>query len=273
VVIPCHDQGRYVGEALASVQAQTHPAIEVVVVDDGSTDETPEVLRQVRDPRLRVLTQGNRGLPAARNAGIALARGDYFLPLDADDRIEPTMIEACLRVLEARPRLGFAFTHLRLFGEEQGVYKQPPYNFYRQLLSNGVSVCALVRKQAWVEAGGYNEAMILGAADWDFWIACGERGWHGALVPEPLFCYRVRQGSMYSRTRQRLEQCRQMIHDQHPELFSKEGLARVQRAWYPLRWMRFLDPHSPQSLLAVAARKLPAGAVKRLEKAYNAWLR
>ena len=111
VIVPTYNYGRYIAEALASILTQTVRDLEVVVVDDGSTDDTPEVLRRFTDPRVRVLRQENGGAASARNRGRAETRGDYIAWLDADDLWRPTFLERMLAVLEAEPEVGFCFAN------------------------------------------------------------------------------------------------------------------------------------------------------------------
>ncbi|MHC4513126.1 MAG: glycosyltransferase family 2 protein [Planctomycetota bacterium] len=267
VVIPCCNQGGFVQQALASVLEQTWGSWQVVIVDDGSTDDTAEILAAINHPRVQVLTQANRGVAAARNRGIEASQADYVVPLDADDCILPTMIEVCTTALLANPKLGYAYTHMELFGEVNEVYKHAPYNFYRLLHENDISVCAVVRKAAWADAGGYSDAVLPGIADWDFWLRCGSRGWHGKLLPEVLFQYRVRSGSMWEETKKDMAAVRRQLRNAHADLYSDEGMARVRREWH-----HRLDPHDPESILARAAKALPGPLRNALSRAYRRWI-
>lgn len=268
VVIPCFNQGEFVGEALASVRAQTWDAWEAVVVDDGSTESaTRDALARLDEPQVRVVTQENRGVAAARNRGFEEARADLVLALDADDRVRPRMLEACVTALEGDPARGYAYTHMELFGDDRGVYKHTPYNFFRLLVDNDVSVCALIRRAAWEAAGGYSDAVPPGIADWDFWLRCGKAGWHGVLVPEALFEYRVRRGSMWAETKRDMDAVRATLRDAHPTLYSPEGQAEIRR-----KWCRRFDLHAPDSVFARAARALPEPLKVAVDRAYRRWI-
>jgi len=267
VVIPCFNQGSFVREALESVFEQTWKSVEVIVVDDGSTDDTAAILGCIKDPRLRVVSQENQGVAGARNRGIEAARGDYVVPLDADDRILPEMIRSCMNVLLPDPRLGYVYTHMQLFGDVDEVYKHAPYNFYRLLQDNDVSICAVVRKAAWRDVGGYSTEVMPGIADWDLWLRCGSRGWHGKLVHEVLFEYRVRKNSMWGETRKDMEAVRAQLRVAHEDLYSEAGLARIRSEWHSS-----LDPHAPDGLLARAAKALPSPVRNVLSRAYRRWI-
>ena len=114
VVIPCYNQARFLGEAIESVLSQSYPHFEVVVIDDGSTDNTSEVAS--RYPGVRCIRQENRGLAGARNEGIRRTNGDYLVFLDADDRLLPGALEVGLRELEAHPECAFVSGHCRFIG-------------------------------------------------------------------------------------------------------------------------------------------------------------
>ena len=115
IAIPAYNAERFIGEALASVFAQSYPVAEVVVVDDGSSDATADVA--AADPRVRVLRQPNAGIGITRSRAVAATRGELIVTLDADDLLTPGSIECRVRALEADPGLAIAFGHVRHFTE------------------------------------------------------------------------------------------------------------------------------------------------------------
>jgi glycosyltransferase involved in cell wall biosynthesis len=118
VIIASYNYGRFLEEAVRSVQEQTVDDLEIIVVDDGSTDDTPEVLSRIREPRLRAHRIPNSGVSVARNTAMRLARGEFIAFLDADDRWKPTKLERQVAMMESEPELGFIFTNLTRFTEE-----------------------------------------------------------------------------------------------------------------------------------------------------------
>ena len=194
IIIPCYNSGRTLPQTLESVRAQTLAPREVIVVDDGSTDpETVALLDSLTDVRL--VRQPNCGLPAARNAGFAAAAGEYVLPLDSDDWLEPDALDKLLATLRRHPEAAFAFSHIRLEGECRGVLAKH-YNFFEQLFLNQMPYCLLLLRNLWQAVGGYDETLRRGYEDWEFNIRLGSRGHFGVVVPEPLFHYRVSSGGM-----------------------------------------------------------------------------
>ena len=197
VIVPCYNLGRYLDEAVGSVVAQTFTDYEVLVVNDGSTDpETNRLLAGYQRDKTRVIASENRGLSGARNVGIRQARGAYVCALDADDLLEPEMLDKSVRVLDAQPDVAFVSHWLRAFGEEAWEWTPERCDFPALLDTNTVNGAALVRRQAHFEVGLFDESMRDGCEDWDLWITMVERGLRGVILPEFLFRYRRRPGSM-----------------------------------------------------------------------------
>jgi GT2 family glycosyltransferase len=198
VVIPCYNLGQFLDEAVDSVLAQTFDDAEVLVVDDGSTDPaTRELIARYQRPRTRVIATAHAGLAAARNRGIAEASGRYLCALDADDRLEPRFLEKTVAVLDQDPSVAFASTWLRTFGAECWDWTPERCDLPALLRENTVLTAALVRRDAVLAVGGFDTAMpVQGDEDWDLWLTLVERGYRGAILPEVLFAYRRRPGSM-----------------------------------------------------------------------------
>lgn len=231
IIIPCYNYGKYLEEAIDSCLQSTFTDFEIFVVNDGSTDpHTIQVLEQLNKPKTRVIHQVNKGVSAARNAGITLSCGKYIFPLDADDTIRPTLIEKEVAILETRPEIGFVSSWLECFGAYNEVWKYPPYNFYTQLFKNRVNESSMFRKEAWVQVGGFNDKMMA-YEDWDFWISLGEHGWLGYTLPEVLFNYRKHGPSMYSEAKKIHNKYVQQIRDNHPALYTKEKLEELKKIW------------------------------------------
>jgi glycosyltransferase involved in cell wall biosynthesis len=221
LIIATYNHGRYLGAALDSVLAQTRPT-EIIVVDDGSTDDTPAVLARFA-PRVRVHRQDNRGLSAARNAGLELARGDYIGFLDADDVIAPTKLAAQAAVLDADPEVGWTYCDVRIDDEVTGESRLASERFHyagRRLdgwifselvRGNFMPVMApLIRRQALAAAGEF-DARLTPMEDWDLWLRLSLVA-PVRYVAEPLATYLVRAGGM-SRDRARMERSRFLIID------------------------------------------------------------
>ena len=195
IVVLCHNYARFLPEAIESALAQDYPNLEVVVIDDGSTDDSLEVATR-HEPRVKVLTQQNQGLAATCNRGAREAAGETFVFLSADDRLEPTYVSELSAALERTPEASFAFCSARLFGAESGIAPARPFSAFSLIRGrNYINGSALTRRSAYLDAGGYPEDLPEGAFDdWDFWLTMVERGYRGTYVPKPLLLWRRHEG-------------------------------------------------------------------------------
>jgi glycosyltransferase involved in cell wall biosynthesis len=199
ILVTCFNLGQYLDEAVGSVLGQTFQDFEILLIDDGSTD--PETVRRLDGyvrPKTTVFRTPNRGLAAARNFLIERAQGNYLCALDADDRLHPDFLARTVAILETDPSLTFVSTRLQMFGVQEGIWPATARCDLPGLLSEDtVITAALVRKAAVVSVGGYDDRMpAQGDEDWDLWITLVERGHKGVVLPDVLFYYRRRHGSM-----------------------------------------------------------------------------
>ena len=200
VVIATYNRADLVGKAISSVMAQTDPDFELIVVDDGSTDDTRQVVGAFRDPRLRYHYQANSGLPAsARNAGIRLARGKYVAFLDSDDEWYPEKIRKTISILEATPGLGLVChnEHIVQDGSVIDVNRCGPFvrDMYRKLLLDGCALstsATVVRKDLLDRVGGFDERPgFFCVEDYDLWLRLARIGVEMRFVPDILGRYRI----------------------------------------------------------------------------------
>jgi glycosyltransferase involved in cell wall biosynthesis len=194
VVIPCYNYARYLPEAVESALGQTFADLEVVIVDDGSTDDTAVVAERLiledSDREVRLICQQNAGVSAARNRGIDAALGEYVLTLDADDVIRPTYVERLFHVLDADPGIDLAYTWTERFGDSSGVDESGEFTLNNLVVNNGPPCTILMRKSAWESVGGYNPVMDKGGEDWEFGLKLYREGYKAVVIPEALFMYR-----------------------------------------------------------------------------------
>lgn len=265
VVIPCYNSHQYLGETLKSVNDQSYTAIEVLVVDDGSTDpDTLHCLERLGSGT-RLIRQTNKGLSAARNAGIREAIGEFILPLDSDDWLEPTFVQDLVDALSRSEQADFAFSYIQLEGEASGVLVKH-FNFFEQLFLNQLPYCLLYRKSVFERLGGYDETMRRGFEDWDFNIRLSASGDGAVVVQEPLFHYRVSTGGMLQSISNKIRsELWAGIRKKHSDLYSLKSLFKSWKLWrhrpstYPL-WIYFFwllaEKLLPRALLASVFRLL-----------------
>jgi glycosyltransferase involved in cell wall biosynthesis len=232
VVIPAFNAAATLGETLGSVESSTYRNIEVLVVDDGSTDDTAAVAAdfQRRDPRFCLHRQSNGGLARALNAGFERAEGDYVARLDADDVWHPTKLERQMEVASRIPEAGFIYTFVRYIDEASQVLRDgpeqrfPPWALCRGVVESlaGGGSTALMKRSAMIEAGRCDPAF---PAWEDLVMQLQISSRHPiAFVPEYLAGYRVREGSMSAATPAMLaawRPLRQMLRRQFPDIPGK----------------------------------------------------
>jgi glycosyltransferase involved in cell wall biosynthesis len=221
VIIPCYNLGMYVDEAVKSVLNQTYTGFEIIIVNDGSdSKETNAFLDTYSRPKTRIFQTSNRGLAEARNFGITMAVGKYILPLDSDDKIAPTYLEKSIAILDKNPNIGIVYAITETFGEKDGIFWLPKYSLGKMRIRNVIDACALFRKEDWSNVGGYRKSMKYGWEDWDFWLSIIELGRTVYQIPEVLFYYRIRKGSMTSKMskEKRIDMHLEIIRN-HPSLY------------------------------------------------------
>jgi glycosyltransferase involved in cell wall biosynthesis len=178
IVIPCYNQGALLREALASIkQARNENLLEVIVVDNGSSEvETTTILSQVQEAGHCVVSQPNRGLGAALNAGIRRAKGEFILPLASGNRLRDAYLNEGVSLLKNNICLGVVYADAEYFGDRTGPWHVQEFNLLSLIRGNFIDACALFRKKLWEEVGGYDEQMPwTGWEDWDFWLRVAYR--------------------------------------------------------------------------------------------------
>jgi glycosyltransferase involved in cell wall biosynthesis len=207
VVIPCFNDGIYLPEAVESVTRVGRDDVELIVVDDGSSDhQTLQELRALETRGIHVLHQENRGLAAARNAGIRIARGEFILPLDSDNRIRRAYLDGGVEMLRNAHEAGVVYGDAEYFGAKTGRWKVADFDLISLAKGNYIDACALFRKAVWASIGGYDEAMpAMGWEDWEFWLRAAQQGWRFLHLDAVAFEYRVRPGSMLETTNRHME--------------------------------------------------------------------
>jgi peptidoglycan/xylan/chitin deacetylase (PgdA/CDA1 family)/glycosyltransferase involved in cell wall biosynthesis len=200
VVITCYELGHTLPAAIDSVLSQTAPAQEIVVVDDGSADVlTGQVLSwlEERQPRVRTIRAGHKGVAHARNLGIAATTAPFVVLLDGDDLFEPTYLEQASDLLRAREDLSFVCCALQAFGRASYRWKPPPYTVAEGLGRGACGhISTVFRRELWEGGPGFDESLPA-YEDVDFWLGALRRGLRGVVLDEALVRYRVRQGSRY----------------------------------------------------------------------------
>jgi glycosyltransferase involved in cell wall biosynthesis len=198
IIVPCYNQAQYLSEALQSVFDQTYCNWECIIINDGSPDNTKEVAQEwvKKDARFIYLYKENGGLSSARNTGIAIAEGEFILPLDADDRIGKDYTLLAMKAFQEDTDLKLVYCKAEKFGEESGSWNLPYFSLFELARQNMIFCSAFYRKKEWERVGGYDVNMVFGLEDWDFWISILKNGGNVACLDEIGFYYRIKSESM-----------------------------------------------------------------------------
>ena len=192
VVIPCFNQADFIDECINSVLNQSYKSIEIICVDDCSTDNSVEQIKKYTDLKnFRLIKNSqNLGVCASRNIAINEANGLYILPLDGDDTIEPTYIEEAVHVISSNEDIGIVYCQARFFGGINQNWDLPDFNVDDFLFNNCIFCTALFRKSDFLRVGGYKPYMIDGFEDYELWICFVELGLKPYRIDKILFNYR-----------------------------------------------------------------------------------
>lgn len=190
VVVPIFNYGQQFEKTLQSVFNSTYKNIEIVVVNDGSTDEyVLQKLDSIKNhPNIKVINQINSGPSEARNKGIRNSNGEFILPLDADDKIEPEYIQSCVNILKRDKNISPVYCDTIHIGQSQGIEKRPEWSMDRLIQGPFIVNCSMFHKEAFDKCDGYDTSLF-GWEDYDLWIRMGKNGYKGHRIPKPLFTY------------------------------------------------------------------------------------
>lgn len=249
VIIPAYNQGHFLAEAVNSVLAQTYAHFEIIVVDDGSTDDTAVVAHRFTDPRVRYVYKQNGGLSSARNEGLRHAQGNYISYLDSDDCFLPEKLQILTDELSARPDVGFVAgqavpvdEHGRHIGK---LFDTPlPADSKQLLLGNPLHVGSVLLRRHWQEKAGFFDESLRSYEDWDMWLRLAHAGCRMHSVPTPVSLYRF-----------------------HTAQMTRDG-RQMSTATFAVLDKLFSDPTLPPEWLAMKERAYAQAYLRKTAQAY-----
>lgn len=201
IIITCYNLGEYLDYAVSNlIPLIKKYSLEILLVNDGSNCKETilkinEIEKKFKD--VTIVNQTNQGLGKARNNGIKLAKGNYIIPLDADNRLREDFIKKAIEILDSDKTISVVHGDAEFFGNKQGIWKSKPFDVNEIVLNNYIDACACFRKSSWEIVNGYDEKMpYMGFEDWDLWLRMWNKGLSFCYVNEVFFEYRVRQNSM-----------------------------------------------------------------------------
>lgn len=237
IIIPCYNHGKFIDEAINSIEEYKVEDYEIIIINDGSTDSYTNVrLEELQNKGYNVVFQKNQGLSKTRNNGIKIARGKYILPLDADNKIKPDYLIKALEILDKNSSISIVYSDRMMFGNSNYLMRVGEFNASRLLSGNYIDACAVFRKEVWDSVGGYDENMKIGWEDWDFWLSATEKNFLFYYIPEPLFYYRVLNDSMVHQLMQNSQfyDLVKYIYQKHSMLLKEKAVDLIVLYWKEL---------------------------------------
>lgn len=233
VIIPVYNAEPFLKETLDSVLASTYHALEVIIIDDGSTDNSLEIAQEYADNYKNVFfyKQKNRGVSAARNNGISRSNGIFILPVDADDLISKEFIADAVNVLLTNSTIKVVGSNAQLFGNKAGKWRLPEFSLSSLTKRNMISCCSLFRKEDWIRVGGFCEQIE--REDWAFWISVLKDGGDFVRLPQVGHFYRIHASSKRKEDRKKKKEIINKLNLLYPDFFLRElnGPLRYNRSW------------------------------------------
>lgn len=222
IIIPCYNDAQFISQSVNSALNQTYPNKEVIVVDDGSDEETKSVLKKLTPKITKLITQKNQGQSVARNTGIRKARGEYILNLDSDDFFEASFCEKAIKKFQKYNEIKIVTCQATRFSKYGNIDVFTPMGGYLEnfLFNNSAFGSSMFKRKDWESCGGYEEDLpILGFEDWEFYIQILKHGGYAYVLNETLFNYRIREGSTTDRIRDLKQDKFKLIIFKHKELY------------------------------------------------------
>lgn len=227
IVIPYYNMGSYVEDTVKSVLSSDYDSKEIIIINDGSTEmKSIEKLKELKEKYpVQIVNRTNAGLSATRNYGASIAQGTYIAFLDSDDTVEPGYYSKSIEILKQYRNIHFVGSWLTYFGEGQGTWPtfnpEPPY----LLIHNPINSSAVVyKRQTFLNYGVNSSDLIYGMEDWEAIINLVSNGYRGVVIPQKLFNYRVRKGSMsQSFTREKQLYLIKLIMQKHSTIYETFG--------------------------------------------------
>jgi glycosyltransferase involved in cell wall biosynthesis len=230
VVIPCYQVAQSISLTIESVIQQQYPTWEIILVDDGSTDDLQnQVASYLTLPTIHWISQPNQGVATARNVGASLAKGTYLLFLDGDDCLDPSYLTRCVKEMEQDLEVSLVYTDTMFFEAQSGLFVLPTYTLTQLLSGNCIPATALIRTAYFHQIGGYDVSFGY-TEDWELWIRYLSRWPKAVHLKAPLFFYRKRYAQdsltdLNAHSQDRIfDETRLRIYQKHYALYKSHGM-------------------------------------------------
>jgi len=263
IIIPCFNSGSTIQETLKSIQEQTYINYELILINDGSSDNTERILSDYATGKENISfhSQDNRGQANARNLGLSIAQGEYLVFVDADDKLHPNFLEECVAVFNADSTVNMVYTEMQTFERENKVYNLREFKLEEFLVTNCIPVFCMIRTCHMKSIGGFDETMG-NNEDWECWIRFYKE-FRGRVVKinKVLYYYRKRMDedsiSDLSVKNQEIEESFRYVYNKHYEFYKEQNLgiwdlfnayihrgtmhSKYYNIWYKRLFYKYLD--------------------------------
>lgn len=226
VIIPCYNHGKCIMDAVNSVLEQTYQNIEILIINDGSSDlQTIDLLNSINNSKIEIIHQENAGPCVAKNNGILKSKGEYILPLDCDNKLRNEMIMKVVNIIK-KTNVDIVYCDYQFFGEKNDKCISEKFDIKKLLKYNFIENCSLYKRKVWEETGGYDVFLSKkGIEDWEFWINAARHNSSFFHLNEILFDYRVSQSSRTNtEANKNLDETVKYVYKKHSELLAKTFL-------------------------------------------------
>lgn len=241
IIITCYNYEKFVSESINSALSQSEQPFEVIVINDGSTDNSLSKIQKFKD-RVTIINKKNEGVIATKNLGLEQAKTDWVVFLDADDVLDEKYLSR-LSKKQRTTNADVVYSGMRFTGIEKGTFPSRPYSQYSLLKGNYINNSALMRKSLLTQAGGYKEKMSAGYEDWELYVSLSKLGARFAHVNKPLLFYRRHgENSRDIEAKKKVGKAKQNIRSLHPSLFTLK--TKIKDIIYP-----FLHPSNMRTPL------------------------
>jgi len=232
IVIPCYNCEKTIVDAVSSALSQSYSNIEVIVSNDGSTDRSDVLVKEMieSDSRLSSYSQQNKGPSAARNLGLSYAKGQFILFLDGDDKLKETFVELGIELFTSNPNLTLVYSNMEYFEREKGLCPLPEFNMRTFLRSNCIPAFALVRTEQLRIINGFDESISL-CEDWECWMHLLKQ-FNGKVyrIEEPQYYYRKKYSNdsimdVNKDNQEKLKEILLYVFVKHQKLYSENSMS------------------------------------------------
>ena len=231
IIITSYNKELYIEETINSALVQSYSDYEVLIIDDGSSDNSQEIIKRFNDPKIRLLFKENEGVVNTRNKAIFEAKGEYIVQLDGDDKIGKEFLSKTISEIEKDFSIGIVYCKTQLFGQKNNVWEFGDFSIEKQLTTNQIVITALFKKEDFLKTKGYNLDFSEGLEDWDFWLSLIEIGVKVKQLSDIEFFYRILPDSRNNFTKEKEVKLKDLIWKNHKELYAKNIPSPTNLLW------------------------------------------